>query len=129
MFDRLPSCGAKPGLSPATEEEGKIAFHGFRQIIEFKSPVYNSSWSRRLLSIYLKTHFPFSQVDKIAPRLLLGAVNIPHNAVGKFWAQFTQFSAIWCQNGTNELINKCEPRKETDFFFGVCSTFRVIERE
>lgn len=63
MFDRLPSCGAKPGLSPDTEEEGKIAFHGFRQIIEFKSPVYNSSWSRRLLPIYLRSHFPFSQVD------------------------------------------------------------------
>lgn len=69
MFDRLPGCGAKPGLSPdterllCTEEKGKIAFHGFRQIIEFKSPVYNSSWSRRIISIYLRSHFPFSQVD------------------------------------------------------------------
>lgn len=65
MFDRLPGRGAKPGLSPdterlpCTEEEGKIAFHGFRQIIEFKSPVYNSSWSQRILSIYLRSSFPF----------------------------------------------------------------------
>lgn len=65
MFDSLPGRGAKPGLSPDTErlpcaeEGGKIAFHGFRQIIEFKSPVYNSSWSQRILSIYLRSHFPF----------------------------------------------------------------------
>lgn len=69
MFDRLPGRGAKPGLSPDTErlpcaeEGGKIAFHGFRQIIEFKSPVYNSSWSRRILSIYLSSHFPFFRAD------------------------------------------------------------------
>lgn len=90
MFDRLPDAEAKPGLSPDTErlpcveEGGKIAFHGFRQIIEFKSPVYNSSWSRRILSIYLRSHFPFffglTMTDyNIAPRLPLGVVAIPHN--------------------------------------------------
>lgn len=69
MFDRQPGRGAKPGLSPDTErapcvgEGAKIAFHGFRQIIEFKSPVYNSSWSRQILSIYLRSHFPFSLHD------------------------------------------------------------------
>lgn len=69
MFDRLPGRGAKLGLSPdterlpCTEEGGKIAFHGFRQIIEFKSPVYNSSWLRRILSIYLRSHFPFFLAD------------------------------------------------------------------
>lgn len=92
MFDRLPGRGAKLGLSPDTErlpcseEGGKIAFHGFRQIIEFKSPVYNSSWSRRILSIYLRSHFPFffffglTMTDyNIAPRLLLSVVAILHN--------------------------------------------------
>ena len=90
MFDRLPGRGAKPRLSPDTErlpcaeEGGKIAFHGFRQIIEFKSPVYNSSWSQRILPIYLRSHFPLfftlTMTDyNIAPRLLLGAVAIPHN--------------------------------------------------
>lgn len=87
MFDGLPGCGAKPRLSldterlPCSEERGKIAFHGFRQIIEFKSPVYNSSWSWRILSIYLRGHFPFfsslTMTDyNIASRLLLA---IPHN--------------------------------------------------
>lgn len=65
MFDRPPGREAKPRLSPdterlsCTEEGGKIAFGGFGQIIEFKSPVYNSSWSRRILSIYLRSRFPF----------------------------------------------------------------------
>lgn len=60
-----PGREAKPRLSPdterlsCTEEGGKIAFGGFGQIIEFKSPVYNSSWSRRILSIYLRSRFPF----------------------------------------------------------------------
>lgn len=90
MFDRLPGRRAKPKLSPDTErwrcaeEGGKIAFHGFRQIIEFKSPVYNSSWSRRIRSIYLSRHFPFfyrlTMTDyNIAARPRLGAVAIPHN--------------------------------------------------
>lgn len=122
MLDRLPGRGAKPGLSPDTErlscveEGGKIAFHGFRQIIEFKSPVYNSSWSRRILSIYLRSHFPFfggglTMTDyNIASRLLLGRVAIPHDGSCQVQQRrpgpFTQFNAVRRQNTTS--INKSE---------------------
>lgn len=89
MLDSMPGRGAKPGLNadtqrlPRVEEGGKIAFHGFRQIIEFKSPVYNSSWSRQILSIYLKSDFPFFGLTMTdydnAPRLPLGVLAIPHS--------------------------------------------------
>lgn len=60
------AAAAKLWLNPDTErslheEEGdgeKNAFQGIGQIIEFKSPVDNGSWSRRILSIYLRSHFP-----------------------------------------------------------------------
>lgn len=128
MFDRLPGRGAKPGLSPDTErlpraeEGGKIAFHGFRQIIEFKSPVYNSSWSWRILSIYLRSHFPFflgwqwqitislpDFYSAQSPSLTMAVVK--YSKAGQAW--FTQFSAVRRQNRTS--INKWEPwRKATE---------------
>lgn len=42
-----------------TGREGKIAFRGYKKIIDFKSPVYNSSWARRVLSIHLRSHSLF----------------------------------------------------------------------
>lgn len=88
-----PGTRLSPGLASTRREGeggGKIAFHGFREIIEFKSPVYNSSCSRRILSIYLRSrlqpsflapHHPrLTMTDyNIAPRLPRGVVAIPHN--------------------------------------------------
>lgn len=43
----------------SVKTRGKIILTRSSQIIEFESPVYNSSWSCRILSIYLKERFPF----------------------------------------------------------------------
>lgn len=142
MFDRPPGREAKPKLSPdterlsCTEEGGKIAFGGFGQIIEFKSPVYNSSWSRRILSIYLRSRFPFfsrlTVTDyNIACRLLLGVVAILH--IGSCQVQQSRMGPVFlvqCSSKTKYDIDlqtwatkgRQSPRRVSiGHFVGLCS--------